>query len=356
MPRTTGPYAVGTLLVHLVDESREEQSTPKNPDDKRELMVQLWYPADNRAGMQPGVVYPGFEIIQPIMEVGYPSYPTPHVYWDEIRGLVGNAVWNAPLLDTGWQYPLVIYSHGHTAWRHCNLSLLEELASHGYIVASIDHTYNAAAVLFPDGRVIVANGGMDVNLHAQDVRFVLDRLGVIPPGSDLGLFAGRLDLERAGVLGMSFGGDVMAKVMQTDTRFKAGAGLDGGTASKCGRPVMFLWNTAYPGSPGLLEKNLLGGGYSCQIRDTTHIDFSNYPLWWKVFALPGKFSTSIAEDPIRIDRIISEYTLAFFNKMLKGQATPLLSGPSRDYPEVDLTIIGNPHGLSGIRAAEWARY
>ncbi|MEO6608175.1 MAG: hypothetical protein ABIN69_06870 [Aestuariivirga sp.] len=43
-PQPTGPYAIGTLVYDWVDESRPEILT-SNPNDHREVMVQIWYPA-----------------------------------------------------------------------------------------------------------------------------------------------------------------------------------------------------------------------------------------------------------------------------------------------------------------------
>ena len=43
-PHPTGPYEIGTLTYHWVDDSRIEIFTA-NPNDRRELIVQIWFPA-----------------------------------------------------------------------------------------------------------------------------------------------------------------------------------------------------------------------------------------------------------------------------------------------------------------------
>ena len=48
MPKPTGPYAIGTFQQQLVDESREEAKSPE-PGDKREVMINVWYPVDHEA-------------------------------------------------------------------------------------------------------------------------------------------------------------------------------------------------------------------------------------------------------------------------------------------------------------------
>ena len=173
LPQTTGPYAIGTILAHVIDETRDETFTPDDPTDKRESMVQVWYPADVPESQSPGLIYPRFEFVQSMFDGRWSGVP--YIYWDGFRQLLGNAVWDAPVLVSGVQYPILIYTHGDTSWRHTNIYLLEELASHGYVVASIDHTYNATAIQFPDGRII-RGGASSSSLHVQDIRFVLDRL------------------------------------------------------------------------------------------------------------------------------------------------------------------------------------
>jgi hypothetical protein len=49
--------------------------------------------------------------------------------------------------------PLVVLSPGFTNSRSALTALAEDLASHGYVVAGIDHTYESFATAFPDGRV-----------------------------------------------------------------------------------------------------------------------------------------------------------------------------------------------------------
>ncbi|MFH1741610.1 MAG: hypothetical protein ABIH23_21600 [bacterium] len=359
LPHTTGPYEIGTFLVHLIDESREEKLTRDDPKDKRELMVQVWYPADIQNNRQPGLIYPGFDAVQPAFEA---YFDVPNVFCDGIRVLTGNAVWDAPLLSTGRQYPILIFSHGHTSWRHGNVYLLEELASHGYVVASIDHTYDAAAVQFPDGRIIstlVGSWRSYISLHVQDVRFVLDQLEVIGAGPVFESLADVLNFDRVGVLGMSLGGAVTTQTLQEDPRFKAGVVLDEEFVTiRAGidQSAMFLYGSLSPGGTSDLESALRGGGYTGRIRGTVHIDFSEGPFWWRLFSLPGNWPSSTVDDPVRVTRIIADYTVAFFDKILKGRSVPLLDGPSADYPEVEFTVYGDPQGLSGILDEEWALY
>jgi predicted dienelactone hydrolase len=132
--------------------------------------------------------------------------------------------------------PLVVLSPGFTNSRSTLTALAEDLASHGYVVAGIDHTYESHATAFPDGRVTtclareaprrdteeVAAG------RAADVCFVLDELtGAHPawPG------AGLIDPSRVAMAGHSAGGAAAIAAMLADSRIRAGIDMDGATAA-----------------------------------------------------------------------------------------------------------------------------
>lgn len=46
LPKLKGPEKVGTQAFHFTDQNRDEVLTA-DPSDKRELMVQVWYPTEN---------------------------------------------------------------------------------------------------------------------------------------------------------------------------------------------------------------------------------------------------------------------------------------------------------------------
>ncbi|MGW4698800.1 alpha/beta hydrolase [Streptomyces sp. NPDC004285] len=65
---------------------------------------------------------------------------------------------DAPLAPGLRDLPLVVLSPGFTRPRATLTSIGEDLASHGYVVVAIDHTYETAATTFPDGRVAACHG------------------------------------------------------------------------------------------------------------------------------------------------------------------------------------------------------
>ncbi|MFI5897047.1 hypothetical protein ACIA5D_43840 [Actinoplanes sp. NPDC051513] len=136
--------------------------------------------------------------------------------------------------------PILLFSHSYGVSVALNTGLHEQLASHGYVVAGIDHTYDAGAVEFPDGRVVSQKPDIPIDdllrsVRTADTLFVLDRLiqlvaaGRNPAaGSRLphGLHR-TLDPTRIGGYGHSLGSPTIVTAMQLDRRIDAGAGLDG---------------------------------------------------------------------------------------------------------------------------------
>lgn len=129
--------------------------------------------------------------------------------------------------------PLVVLSPGFTWGASSLTALAEDLASHGYVVAGIDHTYETFATTFPDGRGTTCDacrlqtddfGGQAEHSRALDVAFVLDSLTGRHPvwrGSRL------IDPDRIGMAGSPLGGASATETMLNDARVRAGANLDG---------------------------------------------------------------------------------------------------------------------------------
>lgn len=152
---------------------------------------------------------------------------------------------NAPLPRGKARYPIVFFSPGGGMKALTYHMLLEDLASHGWIVAAVDPPHNARAMRFPDRRVLgnlpPAERGWpqprnpeenqrfykERIVHwARDISFVIDQLAALDKGK--GQFAQRLDLQRGlGVFGHSRGGQAAATVRILDRRVRGGINIDG---------------------------------------------------------------------------------------------------------------------------------
>ena len=366
LPRPSGPYRVGTVTYHWLDAGRDETFTD-DPADRRELMVQVWYPAERVPGAKRAPYLSHSEVVGPVL--GKVQFGLPPFAFSHLRYVRGNAVPGAPMATARPRYPVLLFSHGRGGLRVQNTFQVEELASQGYVVAAIDHTYAAAATVFPDGRVVSVDPRVrdksflegKFELLANDARFVLDQLEALDASDPQGLLQGRLDLGRVGIFGHSLGGIVAAKACQLDDRFKAGMDIDAFVPqdvveSGLTQPFMFITRDVATMEQELASQDpekrresideqmdsiqaalgrLQGTGYLVEIHGLYHFNATDLPLWTPLTSAIG-FTGPI--DASRAHRIINAYTLAFFDRHLRGQAAPLLDGPSPDYPEVAFAV------------------
>ena len=242
LPEPTGPYPAGTTSLWLTDTSRPDPWAGVNA---RELMVSLWYPAVPSDGQRARYMTPAESELQ------LTSRGITGIAPDTLSRVETNAVSDARPAGRQHSLPLVVLSPGFTNSRSTLTALAEDLASHGYVVAGIDHTYESHATAFPDGRVTTClareaprrDGKEKVAAgRAADVCFVLDELtGAHPAGPGAGL----IDPSRMAMAGHSAGGAAAIAAMLADSRIRAGIDMDGSTAAPIpdeglARPFLFL--------------------------------------------------------------------------------------------------------------------
>ena len=376
LPKPSGDYSVGTVSYYFVDSNREEIYTD-DPNDHRELMVRVWYPSEKVSG---GNIAP--YLSKALIKAIALSWDTSTLYSsDSFVTIPTHSIIKAPIAQTKSNYPVLLFSHGFGILPEFNTINVEELASQGYVVVSINHTYDSAASIFPNGRVITQSPVFNtddkskfmellkqsVGVRAKDTSFILDKLKVINAGKDpLQILTGKLDLDRVGMLGHSLGGATTAQTLLQDKRFKAGVHLDGGlfingVNKSLSQPFMFmnseLLGTGNTSNPDFQEavkfqktffQHLQNDGYKVTINGTGHFYFNDLPFMLpelKNAKLPLPFTqfenwvAAYNSNPINPDRaikIINDYTVAFFNKYLNREKSPLLKikTSSLTYPEV----------------------
>ena len=359
MPDVTGPYAIGTQSFHLVDGGREEIYTP-DPADKRELMMQVWYPADPAARGETAVYFDDLSLVGPIMaeRLGLPEFLLDHI---ELVDL--GAQKNVPVLVDEAPYPVLLFSHGLRGIRAQNTAMVRELVSQGFVVVTIDHVYGNGITLFPDGRIAfynpdVLSGEGDpphtsntlVDIWAGDLSFVLDQLQIWNEDAGSG-FKSSLDLSKIGVFGHSTGGGAAVTFCGRDERCRAGVGLDAWlvpvsddilSAGLAG-PFMLLQAEQWAfddaqqndrRADALLE-NLQETGYLARIAGANHYDFSDLPLFSPMTERLG-LSSDMQGD--YVVGMLNSMTSAFFRQALKGEGKNLVLGAA-NYPEI--SIRGN---------------
>ena len=356
VPAPTGKYQIGTTTLVLVDNSRKEIYS-SNPNDPRKFMVQIWYPARVTTSSIRAPWMAGARIVAPAM-ADYLGLP--HFVLDQLALVKTNSYINAAPDGSGGPYPVLLFSHGWNGFRAQNTDQIQELVSHGYVVASIEYTYADRVSVFPDGQVILNNpkilpkGAPDdlyraaaqllLNQWTGDLAYTLDQLTSLNANDPAGIFTGLLDLSRVGVFGHSTGGGATVQFCVEDPRCKAGFAmdawmtpvsdqvLDSGTSS----PMMFLFSETFPTQTNWqlfdrLAANLSGPVTVATIKGTSHYDFSDLPFLTPMAAQMG------LKGPLngkRVAQIINNFSLAYFDLELKGIPTTILAGPSPDYPEL----------------------
>ncbi len=351
-PEPAGYYAVGRLEVFWTDSSREETFTPE-AGDRRGVWVTFWYPAEETPG-KPLRYHPAPRVLASDLAAGLP--------------LPGFAFWNLTAARTNSESaprfniregrsPLLIFLHGVPGTRVQNTFEFETLASRGYVVVSIEHTYAAVGTVLPDGshatyRVqdllhTAAGQTRLIDVWTRDAQFVLDRLQALPVGDLSDTIARHLQVDRVGVFGHSLGGGAAAELMARDARVKAGVDMDGvpgSTAAAAGLHSPFLVFT----SPGTAADSLADdqlafyggnrdsvrawfarrdagiasllrfGGTEVRMDGTVHTSFTDLPLWSPVLA--RRFGIAGSDDPGDVHAAVTALTVRFFDQYLKGDS------------------------------------
>jgi len=379
-PQPTGPHEIGTLTYPWVDADRPEISTT-DPEDRRELMVQIWYPAK---GDPSSPRAPYMQDASALSAALARLFHFPRFAFTQFKYVTTNAIPSAPVAGDEPSYPVLIFLEGLGGFRQMNTFQVEELVSHGYVVAAIDHPYTAAMVVFPDGRQAAAlpidqlqslvrssyippeqapmlNGqvleeGSIIPYLARDVSLTLDQLTALNRADPNGILTGRLDLDHAGTFGMSLGGIVAGEACRLEPRLLACIVMDAAMPSdvvQAGLKQPCMWITrdaetmrlerrraggwpedeiiVHLTSMRVVFESLPGDGYFVQVPGMFHLNLTDAPAWTPLVRWLG------VSGPIHVRRahtIINAYSVAFFGRHLKGLTAPLLDGPSAHYPEV----------------------
>ena len=262
-------------------------------------------------------------------------------------------------------YPLVLFSPGGGNSRLLYTTIVQEVAREGYIVASIDHPYDARAVEFPDGRIVY---GVDVNYNAsadaiqaqinqlvdvrvQDVAIVLDALST--PTMDHPF---EIDSKNAIMFGHSLGGTTAASAMVNDTRIIGGLNFDGefdgaiaANGSVVHRPFLFFQHDRNTSSPNWIDAwntHFSGWKLELQLSGSVHGTFEDLPLLADIYGLRGKLGKAgeavLGTVPGRRGlEIMSAYVGALAEFVLTGKEGLVSGKNSTRFKEVEVVKFKN---------------
>lgn len=353
LPEPSGPSAVGTASLLLHDASR-----PGPGEAGRALLVRLWYPA-LPSDRQPAPYF--LDARQAELNLRTSPLPLPPDLFERTHGFAhahGAPASAEPrpavILSTGWSAPVEMYG-----------ALAEDLASHGYLVLGVSHPNGAGAVVYPDG----SEPGLDPALispdeannldWALDVEHVADWL-VQTPGSEAARASvdladrgavraalAQLDPTRIAALGHSFGGSAAVRADAESHTIGASANLDGafvGDAASFGARArsLVLLSPEHPAFDSSIDDFFSAAGADCRaltIADMGHANFGD--TGWLYSNVLAEYPDLTAEGyqlgpipQVRAHAIVTTYLRAFFDDALDGVPSPLLDGPSADFPEV----------------------
>ncbi|MFG1906482.1 hypothetical protein [Kribbella sp. NPDC048928] len=378
LPAPTGRKALGTTTLHLIDRSRPD---PSMPSGQRELMISLWYPAE--MSRSPYATYMPARTAVAVDDVWTGEYglALPPGSFD-----FGNTVTHARV-DARMQrlpHPVVLFSPGYQYSRFVNTAQVEDLASRGYVVVTMDHPHETP-VEYPGGRFLPGLVSDEppqpsdiraaVETRTADARFVLDQLERIADGQNVdaegkelpeGVAEG-LELRRTGMFGFALGGYTAANTMLADERVLAGADLDGtlqddrlrgplGDVAEHGldRPFLLFGSGEtqrtepgkdfYDKSWATFWQAQQGGKLNLALTNTKQKAFTDFQfifsqLFHEIYGT-DPIITSVMKalvgsaKPARSVLAQREYLGAFFDQTLRHRPEPLLRGDSARYPEV----------------------
>ena len=348
--KPTGPYQVGTQIIHMVDNDRSAWYGEES-SGSREIMVRVWYPAHPQEGDQKAPYVYNEKLIGDMVSQGF---GIPKYLMQNISNIKANSWSGIDPVDK--KFPVLIFSHGHGGLKIQNTTQMEEMASHGYVIFACDHAYDAGVSIFPGERVIFNKTNIpedyseeekwnlrrvQLDYRAADIQFMLDEMA---RGNFLSeALKNSLDLEHIGLFGHSFGGGTSIVVASTDDRIDACFGLDAWFLpvpssvlnSDLNKPFLHLGQVRWKEKDNYLKLDTLAGNNSAwslrlDVQGATHYDFTDFSQFNRLTKRYGSGEI----DPPRIRRITNSVIREFFDHYLKNG--PALAGETYEklYPEV----------------------
>ncbi len=365
LPEPPGPYAVGVRDFELQDQSRLGVLFA-SADEPRRLAVRVWYPAGSVEGLTRRRYATDVDLRTTFPWLAETELSFPSFFFSHLNLVTTASYENAPVLDDGQPLPVVFFSHGLVSYASQNTALMEHLASHGYMVFSVAHTYDAAPVVFPNGDVIALpeatplddepseeattlfldsapkfmqgetyeeryDGALgqvklkwllnDRILLGSPAVWLADRLFVVEalangqaPGTVADLLA-RADFTRVGHMGMSFGGSTAAATCYADPRCAAAINLDGSDFHHSGI------NTDIPAPFMMLYSDSMN-------RFGAVADAGNRPFGFNDFAFERFETAGLREDIIRLHvKGATHFAVSDLTLMARGPLHDMLTGP-----------------------------
>ncbi len=332
LPQPDGPNAVGKRSYHIID---QESKDARQPSGYAECMVQLYYPSAIQK--KDAARYPyDAEKLQAYKTVHAQQSYMPLFVWScLLDGVTSYAEPNAPVAAQSAPFPVLLFLPGIGSLSLYG-SLLEELASYGYVVAEIEPPFDVELVVFPQHRIIeldpVLSKAMAVTdrttiyayraeAHARWLRYILATLEKLKamnadPESP---FYNKLDLKSVGVIGHSHGGGVATDFCAHNDICKAGVNMDGWTktAQKIepfSKPFLFLMSEKGIDEVSQLVALMPEYATRVELKGVEHTGFSDLAF----LRQPAAWFLDITPNSDEQVRSFQKRVISFFDKQLKS--------------------------------------
>ncbi|KAF6115540.1 phospholipase A2 group VII [Phyllostomus discolor] len=359
IPKGSGPYSVGCTDLM-------SKYTPKS------TFLRLYYPSE--PSDHPDTVWiPNKEYFY-----GLSKFLGTHWLMGKILNVLFGSMktpasWNSPM-RTGEKYPLIVLSHGLGAFRTIYSAIGNELASHGFIVATVEHRDGSASATYYFNNQSAAETGnrswlylrtlrqgeeqaplrsAQVQQRAKECSEALNVLlssfpvkNVLDLDFDMQQLKDSIDRNKIAVIGHSFGGATVIQALHDDQRFRCGIALDAWMLpmdekvySRFSQPLFFINSERfqYPANIIKMKKCFIPGKERkmITIRGSVHQNFADFTfatgkVTGHLFTLKGEIDSNVALD------LTSKASLAFLQKHL---------GLQKDFDQWDYLIEGEDDHL-----------
>lgn len=349
LPKPSGPFDVYYNTAKMVDGGRIDPFDPKK--GHRAVMTSIYLPVRCRGDLET-IAYLPPKTAEVESEV-FAAYGLPNGTLQSLNLQVCPGPLRSQLQEAE-KRPVVLFSPAQNTPRHLYGLIAQAVASHGYIVVSIDHPYDADVVEFPDGSTVLAIDMtdeqilVDVDTRAADVSFVLNQLSC--PGSVKDLLPGSKGLKtnKVAMFGHSLGGAAAAQAMLRDKRIVGGINLDGSFFSSVikkglDRPFLIFGHEnktqATDDTWAETWSHLRSWKLELGLAKSQHYTFSDLPALLNLLHAPKEILEAAAErvgtlDGLRALDIVQTYVVAFLDLVLHHKNPKILRQTVTEFPEV----------------------
>ncbi len=368
IPKPTGSYSIGTQKMFLVDSSRHE--TVSRKVDFREIYVKIWYPVSPQNDRQISKYlndYPDDVVSDIFSEIG-----VSHELITQIKQNHTHSFSGSPIILNQNKYPVIIFNPGYYfGMPDFYTSILENLASNGFIVCCVNHPFDQPFVESGNGegsrlvkkkarlgylQLFITNSFQFRKLETQeqmekttyyylrrlsrfdkitrrwadDTNFFINYINKTENNHREKSILSMMDLNNIGTMGHSIGGAVAGQLSVTNKSIKAGINIDcfqfGDMIDKpLEIPFMLLqseYNAKWNLGNTIIFSNSKSDFYKFTLKNATHFAFSDVASYdlekTKKESMIGKIN-----GPTAI-QLVNEYILQFFNHYLLKMDSPLL--------------------------------